>query len=78
MNIEKIYMTWVDNVRDKELSDELKKIENDDKTKTEIFYKNIEFGTAGLRGIIGAGTNRMNIYTVRLASQALSNYLNEK
>lgn len=77
MNIEKIYMTWVDNVRDKELSDELKKIENDDKTKTEIFYKNIEFGTAGLRGIIGAGTNRMNIYTVRLATQALSNYLNE-
>lgn len=78
MDIEKIYRTWVENVNDKELLDELKKIETDEKTKTEIFYKNIEFGTAGLRGIIGAGTNRINVYTVRLATQALSNYLNEK
>ena len=61
MDIEKIYRTWVENVNDKELLDELKKIENDEKIKTEIFYKNIEFGTAGLRGIIGAGTNRMNV-----------------
>ena len=78
MDIKKIYRTWVENVNDKELLDELKKIETDEKTKTEIFYKNIEFGTAGLRGIIGAGTNRMNVYTVRLATQALSSYLNEK
>lgn len=50
---------------------------NEDKTELiEAFYKDLEFGTGGLRGIMGVGTNRMNIYTVGAATQGLSNYLN--
>lgn len=51
-------------------------LENDDKTELiEAFYKDLEFGTGGLRGIMGVGSNRMNIYTVGAATQGLSNYL---
>lgn len=51
-------------------------LENEDKTDLiESFYKDLEFGTGGLRGIMGAGTNRMNIYTVGAATQGLANYL---
>ena len=51
-------------------------LENDDKTDLiESFYKNLEFGTGGLRGIMGAGSNRMNIYTVGMATQGFANYL---
>ena len=51
-------------------------LDNEDKTDLiEAFYKDLEFGTGGLRGIMGAGTNRMNIYTVGAATQGLSNYL---
>ena len=50
-------------------------LENDDKTELiEAFYKDLEFGTGGLRGIMGVGSNRMNIYTVGAATQGLSNY----
>ena len=53
-------------------------LENPDKTELiDSFYKDLEFGTGGLRGIMGAGTNRMNIYTVGAATQGLSNYLNK-
>ena len=55
--------------------DELRSIAEDDNEIKERFYKDLEFGTAGLRGIIGAGTNRMNIYTVRKATQGLANYI---
>ena len=52
-------------------------VENPDKTELiDSFYKTLEFGTGGLRGIMGPGTNRMNIYTVGAATQGLSNYLN--
>src|SRR5699024_1549753 len=54
---------------------ELKAIANDEKEIEERFYRELEFGTGGLRGIIGAGTNRMNIYTVRKATQGLANYI---
>ena len=55
-----------------------KMLDNADKTElVESFYKNLEFGTGGLRGIMGVGTNRMNIYTVAAATQGLSNYLNK-
>jgi phosphoglucomutase len=66
-------------VYDKETQEEVKKLlANTDKTDLiESFYKNLEFGTGGLRGIMGAGTNRMNIYTVGAATQGLSNYLNK-
>ena len=54
---------------------ELKAIEKDENEIKERFYKELEFGTAGLRGVIGAGTNRMNIYTVRKTTQGLANYI---
>ena len=54
---------------------ELKEIESNEKEIEDRFYKDLEFGTAGLRGVIGAGTNRMNIYTVRKATQGLANYI---
>ena len=55
-----------------------KMLDNADKTElVESFYQNLEFGTGGLRGIMGVGTNRMNIYTVGAATQGLSNYLNK-
>ena len=55
----------------------MKSIKVDEKEIEERFYTELEFGTAGLRGVIGAGTNRMNIYTVGAATQGLSNYLNK-
>lgn len=53
-------------------------LENDEKELTESFYKNLEFGTGGLRGIMGVGTNRMNIYTLGMATQGLANYLKKE
>jgi len=50
-------------------------LENDEKKLIDAFYKDLEFGTGGLRGIMGAGTNRMNIYTLGMATQGLSNYI---
>lgn len=72
---EKIYRSWCRNVRDRELSGELKSMKDDQELIKESFYKDLEFGTAGLRGVIGAGTNRMNIYTVAKASRGLANYV---
>lgn len=60
---------------DAETKAELKEIESNEKEIEDRFYKDLEFGTAGLRGVIGAGTNRMNIYTVRKATQGLANYI---
>ncbi len=62
---------------DQETKNELISIKNDAKEVEDRFYKSLEFGTGGLRGIIGAGTNRINIYTVRVASQGLANYINQ-
>lgn len=67
---------WLSNPYfDENTKDELGSIAEDDNEIKERFYKDLEFGTAGLRGIIGAGTNRMNIYTVRKATQGLANYI---
>ena len=60
---------------DPDLTEELTSIQRQDDEINDRFYQNLEFGTAGLRGVIGAGTNRMNVYTVRKATQGLSNYL---
>ena len=65
-------------VDDPDLIMELKSIENNESSIEDAFYRNLEFGTGGLRGVIGAGTNRMNIYMVRKASQGLANYINKK
>ena len=69
--------TWLDGNYDAETKAEVKRmLENEDKRPLiDAFYKDLEFGTGGLRGIMGAGTNRMNIYTVGAATQGLSNYL---
>ncbi|MBQ9361413.1 MAG: phospho-sugar mutase [Lachnospiraceae bacterium] len=70
------YNEWLNNAYfDDKTKEELKGIAGDEKEIEERFYKELEFGTGGLRGIIGAGTNRMNIYTVRKASQGLANYI---
>lgn len=70
------YEEWINNPYfDEATREELKKIAGDDNEIKERFYKDLEFGTAGLRGIIGAGTNRLNIYTVRKATQGLANYI---
>ncbi|MBQ4242499.1 MAG: phospho-sugar mutase [Lachnospiraceae bacterium] len=70
------YNEWLeDPYFDEETKQELKGIAGDDKEIEERFYKELEFGTGGLRGVIGAGSNRMNVYTVRKASQGLANYV---
>jgi phosphoglucomutase len=70
------YKFWLENEYfDIDTRNELRKIENDPGEIEERFYRDLEFGTGGLRGIIGAGTNRMNIYTVRKASQGLAAYV---
>ena len=64
------YNEWLNNpIIDEESKNELKKIKDDEKEIEDRFYKDLEFGTAGLRGIIGIGTNRMNKYTVTKATQ---------
>ncbi|MBS7347827.1 MAG: phospho-sugar mutase, partial [Muribaculaceae bacterium] len=70
---------WLGEQYDQETRDEVKKLlESEDKTPLiEAFYKDLEFGTGGLRGIMGAGTNRMNVYTVGAATQGLANYLKD-
>ena len=70
------YKKWcTDNYFDEDTKQELRNIANDEKEIEDRFYMDLEFGTAGLRGVIGAGTNRMNVYTVRKATQGLSNYI---
>ena len=78
MNINEKYNSWIQNVKDEELLNELKSIGNNDQEIYDRFYSELTFGTAGLRGILGAGSNRMNIYTVKRAAQGLANYLNKK
>ncbi|HOQ17749.1 MAG TPA: phospho-sugar mutase [Defluviitaleaceae bacterium] len=71
-----LYNQWLeDTYFDEETKNELRSIADNEKEIQERFYKELEFGTGGLRGIIGAGTNRMNKYTVRKATQGLANYI---
>lgn len=71
------YKLWCEKaVKDPDLISELNEIENDSDAVSDAFYKDLEFGTGGLRGVIGAGTNRMNVYTVGKASQGLAAYVN--
>lgn len=79
MDAKKRYEEWMENPYfDKDTKAELKSIESDEKEIEERFYRDLEFGTGGLRGIIGAGTNRMNIYTVRKATQGLANFIRKE
>lgn len=76
MEYRESYEMWLNNPYfDEATKKELQNIAGDEQEIKERFYKELEFGTAGLRGVIGAGTNRMNIYTVRKATQGLANYI---
>lgn len=76
MGYKEQYEFWLqDAYFDEKTREELKSIEGNEKEIEDRFYKELEFGTGGLRGVIGAGTNRMNIYTVRKATQGLANYI---
>jgi phosphoglucomutase len=76
MNYMKKYEEWLEGKYfDEKTKEELQSIKGNRKEIEERFYKDLEFGTGGLRGILGAGTNRMNIYTVRKATQGLANYI---
>lgn len=70
--------SWLNGDYDQDTKDEIKRLQKEDPTDLkEAFYKDLEFGTGGLRGIMGPGTNRMNKYTVGMATQGFSNYLNQ-
>lgn len=76
MDYKQMYEEWLSNPYfDEATKEELRSIADDDKEIKERFYADLEFGTAGLRGVIGAGINRMNVYTVRKATQGLANYI---
>lgn len=79
MDYKQIYEEWMSNPYfDEDTKKELAAIADDENEKKERFYADLEFGTAGLRGIIGAGINRMNIYVVRRATQGLANYIKKQ
>ena len=73
--IKSLYDLWCERATDKAILDELNSIKGDDEAILDRFYRELDFGTAGLRGVIGAGTNRMNIYTVGRATQGFAEYI---
>ncbi len=77
MGYRSVFERWCDRVEDPQLREELNQMaqNNNDAEIEDAFYQTLEFGTAGLRGVLGAGTNRMNIYTVGQATQGVANYL---
>ncbi|NCB29712.1 MAG: phospho-sugar mutase, partial [Clostridia bacterium] len=75
MNMQETYRLWCDKAtRDADLTQELRSIAENPGEIEDRFYRELEFGTGGLRGVIGAGTNRMNVYTVAKATQGYSHY----
>ncbi|MBR1394000.1 MAG: phospho-sugar mutase, partial [Ruminococcus sp.] len=73
-----LYKLWCEKaVDDPDLQTELKAIEGDEEAIKDRFYRDLEFGTGGLRGVIGAGAFRLNVYTIRRATQGLADYVNE-
>lgn len=79
MKEKELYSLWCENAKaDPDLLSELESIRNDDEAISDRFYRDLEFGTGGLRGVIGAGTNRMNVYTVKRATQGFADYLNQE
>ena len=79
MGYKETYNRWLTNpVVDDDTKAELKSLEGNEKEIEERFYRDLEFGTAGMRGILGAGTNRINVYNVRQASQGVAKYVNSR
>lgn len=78
-DVNQLYKLWLEKTKDnEEMQNELLSVDGNDDEILDRFYRNLEFGTAGLRGVLGAGTNRMNTYTVCQATQGLADYLNGK
>lgn len=76
MTYENQLALWLDRAgEDPDLIAELREVQHDEKAVSDRFYRHLAFGTGGLRGVLGAGTNRMNIYTVRRATQALADFI---
>ena len=76
MNYQELYDLWVEKAAgNDEIAAELAAVRGQDKEIEDRFYRELEFGTAGLRGVLGAGTNRMNVYTVGRATQGYCDYL---
>lgn len=75
MTVQQKYELWLKRATDTTILSQLKAMENDETAKTNAFYKDLEFGTAGLRGEIGAGSNCLNIYTIRKATQGVADYM---
>ena len=76
MIVQERYASWLENANgDADVTQELQAIRGCDDRIEDAFYRDLAFGTGGLRGVIGAGTNRMNIYTVAKASQGLADYV---
>ncbi len=78
MEIKELYSRWLEKATDKAMQEELKAIAGEDDKIRDRFFRTLEFGTGGLRGVLGAGTNRMNIYTIGVTAQALADYLKNK
>lgn len=79
MKEKELYSLWCKNAKaDPDLQSELESIKDNDEAIKDRFYRDLEFGTGGLRGVIGAGTNRMNVYTVKRATQGFADYLNQE
>ena len=76
-DIDKLYALWCEKATEPEVAAELKSVEGNHEEILDRFWQNLSFGTGGLRGVLGAGTNRMNVYTVGQATQGLADYLNE-
>lgn len=76
-DVNALYREWCEKATDPEIAAELKSVEGDSDGILDRFWQDLSFGTAGLRGVLGAGTNRMNIYTVRRATEGLCRYLND-
>ena len=78
MTEQELFLRWSEKaVEDADLAAELASIQGKEEEIFDRFYTSLKFGTAGLRGVLGAGTNRMNIYTVRQATQGMANHLND-
>jgi phosphomannomutase len=78
-SVEKKIQDWLEGPYDPEMKAEIRRLQDaDPKSLSDAFYKDISFGTGGMRGIMGVGTNRMNIYTIRMATQGLANYIKKE
>ncbi len=78
MNVQEKYQLWLDNVTDEELKKELEQMQADAVKKENAFFKDLEFGTGGLRGILGVGSNCLNVYTIGKITQGIADYMNYK